>query len=589
MRHLVLISAFLAIAGAAHAQPAASPGRAAIAAARPALIRPTPQPIRFKAEVPKAPDGMAVLRLTAQPAPVSLVNTVLAASRAPAKLAPLASSPLFRENKLQAPDDALGVVVDQHVRAWVDPKTGDAEIYPELGSLQPLAGGAAPGLGRVADLFKSRAFLAADDTRVVVDRPQTLYGATYVRDRGAGTRAERPKAAYLSYVAARRFVGEVPVTGRGSRAQVALGAGGSVEGLIRSWKSAKTVATIQRPRGPGQVLLEIERQLRPSAIAAEVTVETIDLVYYDGNEDWLQPAYRFTARLHRPGSGVGADDLVIGYVSVGELLEPLPVLGQTRGPSPTRAAPRRPGPPISKALQAASAIPDNDPIVGRYVVREDDTNWVADANEFWGGLTSTWWSAPLFTNSQYYWAEPRLFTTQKNWFINAMHLALIEVHGDWWLYSTLKNCCDLVDITSDIPSPGYGPSAGGRLADWVIHSCEVVPAPDDTSTWADPWWNIFGGVRNVVGYRTIMYIDDDAGWPYGSSLGRLAPVVSSWLSDVISLGAYSGHPHTPAHGGVDRPMGRPSTISACGHDGDSVLSTSTLGRAGCLTVWWFPD
>jgi hypothetical protein len=170
-----------------------------------------------------------------------------------------------------------------------------------------------------------------------------------------------------------------------------------------------------------------------------------------------------------------------------------------------------------------------------------------------------------------------------------MNLALIEVHGDWWRYSTLQNCCDLVNINGDIPSPGYGPSANGSLADWIIHSCEVVPAPDDTANWPDPWWNIFGGVRNVVGYRTIMYINDGAAGPYATSLGNLAPVVSSWLGDVISLNAYAGTPKTAAHGGVVRPMGRPSTISACGHDGESVLSVSTLPRANCLTVWWFPD
>jgi hypothetical protein len=229
-----------------------------------------------------------------------------------------------------------------------------------------------------------------------------------------------------------------------------------------------------------------------------------------------------------------------------------------------------------------------DPIVGRYVVRNDDPGWVNDANAFWGSLSSTW-TGFLYTNSQYYWAEPRLFTTQKDFFINAMNLAVIEVHGDWWLYSTLRNCCDLVNINGDIPNPGYGPSANGRLADWVIHSCEVVPAPSDTPHWPDPWWKIFGGVRNVVGYRTIMYISDGAGGPYGTSLGNLAPVVSSWLSDVISLNAYAGHPTAAAHGGIVRPMGRPSTISMCGHDADSALSTSSLGRANCLTVWWFPD
>jgi hypothetical protein len=335
-----------------------------------------------------------------------------------------------------------------------------------------------------------------------------------------------------------------------------------------------------------EVRAAITRQLRPAIENSEVTVNLIEIAYYDANRNFLQPVYRFTAQIHQltmPQTPPRTDDnFVIGYVPFAKAFEPLPVLGQTSGPQPKTAAPNRRPPKFREDSRS------NDPTVGRYVVRNDDAGWVNDANAFWDSLSSTW-TGSLFTNSQYYWAEPRLFTSEKNSFTNAMNLALIEVHGDWWLYSTLQNCCDLVNINGDIPYPGYGPSAGGSLADWVIHSCEVVPAPDDTSTWPDPWWTIFGGLRNVLGYRTIIYISDGAGGPYGTSLGNVAPVVSSWLNDVISLNAYADHPTATAHGGVDRPMGRPSTISAYGHDGDSVFSTSSLGRADCLTVWWFPD
>jgi hypothetical protein len=596
MRRLALFAVLLAassIGASVGAQPAPNPRPAAPAATTtpPAAVRPVVRPaaggISFKAEIPAPPESLPVLRLTAQPAPTAIIDQLLGSSREPAKLAPLSESPLFRENQLRAPADTLGVVKGDHVRAWVDVKSGDAEVYPELSTLQPLpeAAAAERSIGRGAEILRSPEFLARDDTRVVISRPLMLNGATYVRDAaGAPARAEKPKAAYLAYISAQRFVGEYPVTGPGSRATVALGAGGAVEALVRSWKAGKIEQSVKPTMTAGQAREEILRQLRPStANGGDVTVDSVDIAYYDGARDWLQPVYRFTARVHR-ARGVGSDDFLVGYVPLSQLREPLPVLGQPKGPAPSYAATREPPRP---GVGAAPAKP-NDPIVGRYVVRQDDPNWVADANEFWGGLTSTW-TSPLFTNSQYFWAEPRLFTTQKNSFINAMNLALVEVHGDWWLYSTLKNCCDLVNINGDIPFPGYGPSASGKLADWVIHSCEVVPAPEDTAGWANPWWTIFGGVRNVVGYRTIMYIDDDAGGPYGTSLGHVAPVVSSWLNDVISLGAYSGHPTTAAHGGIVRPMGRPSTISACGHDGDSVFSTSSLGRASCLTVWWFPD
>src|SRR5579864_855212 len=544
--------------------------------------------LKFTAEVPPPPPQLPLLRLAPQPPPIELINGFLAASRVSAKLAPISDTPLFRQNKLKVPSDVVGAFEGDHVRALVNRKTGDASIYPALGRLEPLAQADVEAQSsRARDIFQTPAFIAHDDTRFVVDKPNTLNGQTMTRDQAGTVRIERPKSGFLSYFSARRFVGELPVDGPGSRALLELGRGGAVEGLVRVWKSAKTIRMVRPSHNSDQVRVAISNQLRPALVNADVTVDRIELAYYDSNNNYLQPVYRFTAQIHHltmPQTPPRTDDdFVIGYVPYAQAVEPLPGLGQGSGSSP-----RIPPKSATEIPGHRAASNSNDPIVGRYVVRNDDPGWVNDANAFWNGLSSTF-TGPLFTNSQYYWAEPRLFTNQKDSFINAMNLALSEDHGDWWLFSTLQNCCDLVNINGDIPAPGYGPSANGALADWIIHSCEVIPSPDDTANWPDPWWNVFGGVRNVVGYRTIMYINDQAGGPYGTSLGNLAPVVSSWLGDVSSLNAYSGNPTASAHGGVVRPMGRPSAISACGHDTDTVLSTGTLRRANCLTVWWVPD
>jgi hypothetical protein len=542
--------------------------------------------IKFNTEVPKPPASLPVLRLTAQLAPVDLINKLLMRSHSAGQVAPLAEHPFFKKNNLAVPEKMIGLVEDEHVRAWVDQDKGDAWIYPTLEKLHPLAAAdETTQTLRAEEIFQSLDFIARDDTRFVVDKPSTLKGATLVRDAKGETRVEKAPASYLSYYAARRFVGDLPVDGPGSRAMIQLSGGGVVEGLTRVWKSGKIAEKVQPSSSADEVRAAISRQLQAATTDSDVTVDRIELAYYDANGEFLQPVYRFTAQIHQitmpqtpPRT---ADNFVIGYVPFAKEFEPLPVLGQSTGPEPVTAAPK----PIPRD---GVRPPTNDPIVGRYVVRNDDAGWVNDANAFWSSLSSSN-TGGLFSNSQYYWAEPRLFTSQKDAFINAMNLALVEAHGDWWIFSTLKNCCDVVNINGDIPSPGYGPSANGALADWIIHSCEVVPGGEDTSNWPAPWWNVFGGVRNVVGYRTIMYISDGAGGPYGTSIGNLAPVVSSWLSDVMSLNAYASHPTAPAHGGVVRPMGRPSSISMCGHDGDSVLSTSSLGRANCLTAWWFPD
>jgi hypothetical protein len=236
-------------------------------------------------------------------------------------------------------------------------------------------------------------------------------------------------------------------------------------------------------------------------------------------------------------------------------------------------------PPLPRA-----PVKEDDPTVGRYVVRNDDPNWVANANEFWNGLTAIPSLAPNFTNAQYYWAYPYEYTTSKNDFVNSVNVALTEAHGDWWLFTTLQNCCDVVDINT-IPG-GYGTSAGGNLCFWAIHSCEVVPAPEDTANWPNPWWNIFKGLHAVVGYRTIMYIDDDVGYPFGYNLAIGIPFVSAWFSAVQGSSAYASGPRWYCHG-ANKLMGRACAIVVCGHENDNIYDTQVLAPANCLNVYWY--
>jgi hypothetical protein len=36
-------------------------------------------------------------------------------------------------------------------------------------------------------------------------------------------------------------------------------------------------------------------------------------------------------------------------------------------------------------------------------------------------------------------------------------------------------------------------------------------------------------------------------------------------------------------------MGRASAVVVCGHSDDIVSQVGSLGRAGCLTEWWFDN
>jgi hypothetical protein len=139
-------------------------------------------------------------------------------------------------------------------------------------------------------------------------------------------------------------VGELPVDGPGSRALLQIGGSGEVEGLTRVWKTAKTVEMVKPSLSPEQVRAAIIEQLLPSIENSEVTVNGIELAYYDANREFLRPVYRFTARIHQitmPQTPARANDnFVIGYLPFARAFEPLPVLGQHTGPEPSAAEPK---------------------------------------------------------------------------------------------------------------------------------------------------------------------------------------------------------------------------------------------------------
>jgi hypothetical protein len=531
--------------------------------------------------IPDAPGPLPVLTLRNQKPPVKLVQDLLRGSSSPdVQLLPLSQAPYLPKGREQALTRILGAFTKDHLVAYVDPRTGDAEMFPALGELKGTPNGPDPAraVAITEELFGRADVIGADDTKFAVGEPQDLFGAQGVLNGSTGERG----APLLLYVPIRRFVAGYPVYGAGSRGLAVVASDHSVQGFLRRWKTGKTIGTVKDRRTPQQIAFAIRAQLVSLARRSDIEVDSVEVAYYDGNARFLQPVYRFTAVEHvlpsSPGNERTEDNFLVGFVPIGAAREPIPSLATPPGPLPVLPR-KRPAPTTT------AAIPPGDPLVGRYVVRQDDPNWVASANSFWNNLTS-FWGTFFFTNAQYYWAYPFEFTTSAYYYVNNVHVALTEVHGDWWLYSTLKNCCDLVDVDTDINFPGFGAAAGGLLAYWIIHSCEVVPSPDDTANWPDPWWDVFGGLHSVLGYRTIMYIADGTTGPFGLNLRFGAPVVSAWLNAVSSSSAYSGHPTMVMHGQV-KPLGRASTISMCGQENDSVYDVSAQGRANCLRIFWF--
>jgi hypothetical protein len=455
-------------------------------------------------------------------------------------------------------------------------------VFPTLEGLKPRK-----GLGErakaAADRFaRDPSLFPEDATRAVPLAPTTLMAAQRPRQ-GRRTAAKE----YLAYVRIQRQVDGAPVWGEGTRAALAVAGDDEIHALSHRWRPAQKTDVVE-PHPRAQIAEAILAQLKRVPASSKVKVDQVTVGYYDGGGKFMQPVYRFEATVIPPPleheKGKPANQHVYGYVPVGDAPERLPVLGARVGKPPVK-------PPPQAAKPAARKPPPGDPTVGRYVVRNDASGWVTSANEFFNGLqvASTFFSGSIpFTNSQYYWAEPRLFTTEKDSFVNSVQLALNEVHGNWWLFSTRDNSHDLVSL-NDIPASGYG-SGGGRLKYWIIHSCEVIPTQTDETTSFDVWWDIFNGLHAVVGYRTEMWINDHVTAKFGLYIALGAAFVPAWLNDIASDDSYD--PSQTYYDGnrmMDEPMGRASAVVVCGHTDDIVSQVGSLGRATCLTEWWFDN
>lgn len=566
-------------------------------------------------QVPPSPGTLKRLKNSRATPPTAFVQKVLATSHPNAKLEGLAQSEFAKKHGIKASKDIQAAVVKDHVVASIDTAKGHADVLPDLENLPPLAavtdaknqhaplpqGVADAAQKAAADVLRQGVF-PSGATHPALDKMLTLETSQFKQGANGAPATLNPAKSgpLLATFPVKRLVGDLPVFGLGSRGHIDVGANGKIHGFSRHWQNATDNDTVTETRNQAQIADLIRQQLADLASKGDVVVEDIQLGYYDGDQGYIQPVYQFRAKVtYTPQAGgtrQSDDDYIAGYIPIGAVLEPIPsltdkVVGPPAVPQGaptnlplTQLFPTEPPTPIQMAAATPKELPPGDPTVGRYVVRNDYGGWVNSANGFWNGLQ---WSGygGYFTNAQYYWAYPYEFSSSKNSFINSVHVAEIEVHGDWYLWTTYQSWGDVVWVDT-IPYPGLGSSAGGVCAYFIIHSCEVVPSAADTASWPDKWWHVFGGLHSVLGYRTIMYIDDGAMWPFGVHMGWGYGLVNAWLSDVASSSMYWGSPGAVMHGSW-KPYGRPSTISVCGHEGDSVYYTAGVGRAGCLQNYWY--
>jgi Family of unknown function (DUF6345) len=472
------------------------------------------------------------------------------------------------------------------VVGFVDSCTGESHVFPLFENLTPSCSGLKDLATQEAEKLACRDDLfPTQESERVIALPPIILSRSNNTVNGNATEPEDT----LAYVQFQRQINGYPVRGPGTQALIAVAGDKSIKALTHRWRSASHCDKEVCPHTREKVVDSILCQLSKLAKNGEnLAVQKVSVVYYDGGLKFLQPVYRFEgtitpptdARVDRPTS-IG----FVGYVSIGEEVEPLPDLSQSPEQSPIH--------PPTRRRSRTRNIPrkHTDPTVGRYVVQNDSSCWVESANSFWNNLQqgSAISGIPFTNPNQYYWAQSFMYTSDKNSFVNSVNIALTEAHGNWWYFTNYQNWGDGVELSQIGTAGGYGANAGGSLAYWILHSCEVIPTQVDESTSFDVWWNIFRGMHSVVGYRTLMTICDQVTSLFGKCVGVGAPVVPSWFQAVLNNADYSS-PNDIQDFNDNRkiyePRGRASSVSVCGHADDAATYVEGLQNPSCLWEYW---
>ena len=453
-------------------------------------------------------------------------------------------------------------------------KKGHLRVFPRLETMVKVKQVLLPKdqALKAAEKFIIAQKLLPSDGSVVEPKSMMTLSNTSVTADGKSTTVD-----VLQTVVFQRSMDKKPVMGLGSQLVVDLADRGNVVGLNRTWNALKKSALKPEFRTDAEVYDAIDALIKERLPGAQkVSVEKPRLVYYGNDTKYVQPAYFFTAVIS--GDNV-ENSYFAGIVAAAKNApeEVMPPIGDmSEKPAAARLSP-------SASQKGAFKVPPDDPTVGRYVVREDSSHWVGDANDFKRGLTIGHPSGyPAITFGDYYWAQPYMWTSSENNYVDKWNITLMEGHGAHWLFTTRSNCCDTVNLNSST-QPGYGNVSGNSMRYLILKGCSIVPSPAERADWYAPWYRVFKGLRQAVGFRTTMYINDNISDNFGFYLALNCRVLDSWFAATNSSSSYAWNRFWGAS-----VTGYGAVVMIPGHEGDGIYSVSAAPPATStgLTIWW---
>ena len=566
--------------------------------------QPATQPaIRITVEIPVPPSAISLYKLAAMRAPVDFLNEKLGLVKLPKLI-------LDKKNYVVR----SGPAKEQSLRAFINMRDGDTEFIPNLAEAVKTAGQTkamdtvrSASLARAA--FMDERFIPKDATELRLSESIILFGDAHTRP---GTVSSKPieklkePVQIMTMVPAVRYAGGFKVYGLGSHAVVTLGNDGSIIGLIRRWRTASIAESIKPAITSEMVRAEILRQLEPmvKTKGTNAVVDKIEIAYYDNNKEYLQPVYHFEATL-QPSNKLVSPVRVSGFVPIATPKEPIPDLTRkAEGEKP--ATPKTPNLKLPNGGIGTAPTPD-DITLGEYANRNwpSDNAYISMSYAFYNGLKFFNSIFPGFTppttRTQWYEAWPwEVVGPSSKYYMNAVNVAYTVPHGDWLLNTTLSNYGDLwyVNDIGTGGNPGFGAAAGGKLATWIIMSCEVIPSFYDRANEQggssngydafNAWWGVFQGLHNVLGFRTIMFYPDDAtNWAFGLAASLGGDVNATWFQEVAANHSNEGT-YSSQHlkDGVKVHYDRACSMVDGRDLGQSIFVVSAQSASGTLWNFW---
>jgi hypothetical protein len=459
------------------------------------------------------------------------------------------------------------------LRAWFDTTNGDAIVFPRMRRLQPMSTQAQQIAEKSTIAALSRLDLGTaektSELRYQAQRTTTVYAAEMSSTGTSTSMTPGSTQAKLMYRRAQRMVGPYRVEGPGSRAVVGIGADGQLESFTRAWRRAEKVDLPITPLDENEVIKQIREQVEPFRPSGDINVK-IDIAYYDANQTYIQPVYRFIVRI--TNSANEQPVLMVGYAPYMKEWEQLPKLASpalkldqpqnSGGVGPNHVAP------------AIQPLTGTRPVrIARYVFRPSSEpthpEFRASAMAFWTGIRAgTGIVDTAFVDE----ATSEDLTT--NLQTAQSEVVLVEAHGQ----PRRVFMSGLFDDPIEFSTLTLPRTPGAPATDLILHSCAVIPSPVDDANWAKPWLGVLGAARTVVGYRTNLYYSDGAMAAYSAELRNRGAIIGSWLHEVASLSTYEDD--------ASFPVGKPAALGLCANQYDTIYDPIERAAPTCIAIWW---